>query len=236
MSDTHVTEFEHHRVNLLLPWWINGTLDKRDQRLVETHVGSCTICQKDCNVLRLCLDSNATEPEATYDVNNAFANVMQRIDLYEDGGKLPVTDTFTESTIVEKVSTAGSMQWPSARLTGTLSMAAVAVLLFTAVTLIRSAPDPGFSNGQYHVLSSSTESADDLYLEISFQDKQAMRDGVSQLQKNLDDPNVIVGWEKTGSVTLLFRIAATTSPETLSQVLNRLGESDVVDEAALVMP
>ena len=237
MSDTHVAEFEHHRVSLLLPWWINGTLDIHDQRLVKRHVGSCTICQEDCNVLRLCLDNKTTESETTPDVNDAFANVMQRIDLHEDGDKLLVADAFTESTMAdEKVSTVGSKQWPSAQLTGTLSIAAAVVLLFTTVMLIRSIPDPVSSDGQYHVLSSSTASADDLYLEVSFRDQLAMRGGVSQLQKTLDDPNVIIGWEKTGNKTLLFRIAATTSPETLSQVLNRLGESDAVNKAALVMP
>ena len=234
MSDIHVAEFEHHRVSLLLPWWINGTLDKYDQQLVERHISSCTICQEDCNVLRLCLDSNITEPETTPDVNDAFTNVMQRIDVYEDRGKVGVADAFTEPTMAEEISTAGSKQWPSAQLTGTLSMAAAVVLLFTTVLLTRSIPDPVVSDGQYHVLSSSTASADDLYLEVSFLDQRATRDGVSQLQKSMDDPNAIIGWEKTDDMTLLFRIAATTSPETLSQVLNQLSESDAVNKAALV--
>ena len=235
MSDTHVAGFEHHRVSLLLPWWINGTLEERDQRMVEKHVGSCTICQEEYNLLRICLFDEATEPETTPDAKGQLADVMKRIDLYEDAGKSGGADNFAESTVVNHVSTADSLRWSNAKLTGMLSMVAVVLLLFTTVILMRSTPDSVVSDGQYNVLSSPTPATDDLFLEVRFQDQLAAREGFAQLQKSLDNPNVIMGWKKTDDVTLLFRIAATTSPATLSLLLNRLGESDAVNKAALVV-
>lgn len=246
MRDTQLIEFEHNRVNLLLPWWINGTLGKREQQLVEKHVDSCALCQRESEVLRRCLNEKTAEPETLPNVNHALASVLQRIDCYEKEGQSSVLDSEVEcqygvadsvsgSLVTDTVADVASRQWPRAKLTSTLSMAAAAILLFAVMAMLRTTPAPVPGDGQYQVLSSSTPSADDLYLEVRFRDQWAARDGVAHLQVSLNDPDMITGWEKTDDLTMLFRIAATASPETLSQLLKRLGASDVVNKAALVL-
>ena len=47
-----MTNATHTRVERLLPWYVNGTLDAEDLRLVERHLDSCRTCESDVELLR----------------------------------------------------------------------------------------------------------------------------------------------------------------------------------------
>ena len=42
---------EHETVELLLPWYVNGTLDPEEHQLVERHLDRCAICRENLAML-----------------------------------------------------------------------------------------------------------------------------------------------------------------------------------------
>src|SRR6185503_8889039 len=58
-------EAVHERVQELLPWYVNGTLDEREAREVERHLFSCPGCEKEaaqCRALAAAVSAPETEP------------------------------------------------------------------------------------------------------------------------------------------------------------------------------
>lgn len=47
MVDNMDRNDEHSEVNLLLPWYVNGTLGKADSRRVERHLSGCASCARE---------------------------------------------------------------------------------------------------------------------------------------------------------------------------------------------
>ena len=43
---------DHDELDLLLPWYVNGTLDSEEQAIMERHVAQCTECSANVVVLR----------------------------------------------------------------------------------------------------------------------------------------------------------------------------------------
>ncbi len=43
--------FDHHDIDLLLPWYVNGTLDSVEQDRVANHVAVCAICRDSVSLL-----------------------------------------------------------------------------------------------------------------------------------------------------------------------------------------
>ena len=73
MTEALVSDFEHRRLQSLLPWWLNGTLDADEQRQVEQHLKVCASCRKECEFLAHCNEafSDMDSPEPDFDA--AFA-------------------------------------------------------------------------------------------------------------------------------------------------------------------
>ncbi len=47
MADSMDRNDEHLEVNLLLPWYVNGTLGQADSERVERHVSGCALCARE---------------------------------------------------------------------------------------------------------------------------------------------------------------------------------------------
>lgn len=45
-------QLDHDDVDILLPWFVNGTLDDGERKRVQRHVGSCATCQNSILVLQ----------------------------------------------------------------------------------------------------------------------------------------------------------------------------------------
>jgi anti-sigma factor RsiW len=54
MSDNHPLENAsmHQGITLLLPWYVNGTLDELSRERVDAHVAGCTACRDDLSLER----------------------------------------------------------------------------------------------------------------------------------------------------------------------------------------
>ncbi len=50
---------ECRTVSELLPWWLNGTLDKHEARLVEQHLRTCDACREELRATRRARDLHA---------------------------------------------------------------------------------------------------------------------------------------------------------------------------------
>lgn len=50
---TEVAQDEHREIDLLLPWYVNGSLDGPERERVRLHVQECYFCQQELPLLRL---------------------------------------------------------------------------------------------------------------------------------------------------------------------------------------
>lgn len=53
MPDLRTPHQRHEETSLLLPWYVNGTLEPDERDLVETHLGECAECAAEREDLRL---------------------------------------------------------------------------------------------------------------------------------------------------------------------------------------
>lgn len=68
----------HHAVRDLLPWFVAGTLDAAESRLVDAHLQTCAACRGEVEWERQLREANNVELPAR-DVNRAFAALRARL-------------------------------------------------------------------------------------------------------------------------------------------------------------
>ena len=84
-SDAERTNTQHARLTDLLPWYVNGTLDKVDRADVESHLKVCAICRAElsrCQALKEHLpEIKAWKPSATH-----FSKILDQVEELESPG------------------------------------------------------------------------------------------------------------------------------------------------------
>ena len=69
----------HKVADVLLPWFVNGTLDKDELAFVQQHLGECVRCQREVQWLRelraACIDGEAAPGAST-----VFRNLRRQLD------------------------------------------------------------------------------------------------------------------------------------------------------------
>lgn len=68
----------HEAAQLLLPWLLAGTLDGAELAMVQNHLQGCAQCQADLAWQRK-LRTMAPAPDAAFDANRAFAQLLPRL-------------------------------------------------------------------------------------------------------------------------------------------------------------
>jgi hypothetical protein len=68
----------HQKVQELLPWFLNGTLEHDDATLVEEHLRSCAGCRSELDCLRV-LQSTYAQSELAPDAEAALARLRPRL-------------------------------------------------------------------------------------------------------------------------------------------------------------
>jgi Putative zinc-finger len=48
-----VAQDEHREIDLLLPWYVNGSLDEPERERVRLHVQECHLCQQEVQLVSL---------------------------------------------------------------------------------------------------------------------------------------------------------------------------------------
>jgi len=57
-----IQEMDHEEIDLLLPWYVNGTISEEDRHRVEEHLHECNQCQKEVLFLKRLGEAVETEP------------------------------------------------------------------------------------------------------------------------------------------------------------------------------
>ena len=69
----------HKVADVLLPWFVNGTLDKDELAFVEQHLSACLRCQREVQWLRE-LRAACVDGEATPGASTVFRNLRRQLD------------------------------------------------------------------------------------------------------------------------------------------------------------
>src|SRR5256885_11285951 len=70
---------EHKVADVLLPWFVNGTLDKDELAFVEQHLSECVRCQREVQWLRE-LRAACVDGEAAPGASAVFRNLGRQLD------------------------------------------------------------------------------------------------------------------------------------------------------------
>lgn len=69
---------EHEQVSLLIPWYVNGTIDPGQRKLVERHLQCCVLCQEEAAAMRV-LETGLKQAPSPAMVKGDFANLMAMV-------------------------------------------------------------------------------------------------------------------------------------------------------------
>src|SRR5258708_21310213 len=76
----------HENVWLLLPWYVNGTLEAAERRLVDEHLVGCALCREElgrCRGLSAALRSGEESAPSPHPIQ--LARLLERVEASERG-------------------------------------------------------------------------------------------------------------------------------------------------------
>ena len=82
-----MTHSDHQKVSLLLPWYINKTLDDYDKDFVENHISTCLVCRIELTNLQKLSAFVRQEDVADSAAHAAFSQLKNRIHQVETPSK-----------------------------------------------------------------------------------------------------------------------------------------------------
>lgn len=199
---------DHDDIDLLLPWYVNDTLDPADHERVASHVADCSECRDSVALL--------TDVQAAVVRNKAT----------------PIVPQPRVNELLESIDTDHSVSYPDRR-QWTSFTAAAAITLLAIATLIITNPEPV----QYETATSTQSAASmDYVLRIQFESRtsQNERDRVLQDIGARD----ISGSFAEGSYRVIVQLSAASLEELNRYTgnLESLPEVETVSIVALQLP
>ena len=82
----------HHPAQVLLPWYVNGTLDADERAQVEAHLADCAACRHEAQSLRAFGAAYARDGAGAADAETALARLSERLDAAVDTPEASDTD------------------------------------------------------------------------------------------------------------------------------------------------
>lgn len=70
---------EHEGTCLLLPWYLNGTLEGEELQRVRQHLGTCLVCRQELTSLRRQVEFTEVHDQPLTSSEESFARLMHRI-------------------------------------------------------------------------------------------------------------------------------------------------------------
>jgi len=147
----------HVRSEVLLPWYVNGTLDLAERLFVESHIAQCDRCRTDLARLRSIADE-VRELDVDPDRDLALGRLSARIDAV-DGGEAPPSVPLRRR--------GGSALWADARILQMLVVLQVGALAALGAIGLRTVPEV-----EYRTLAAPAASTDRGRLIIAFDSAQ----------------------------------------------------------------
>jgi anti-sigma factor RsiW len=91
MSDNHPLENAsiHQEIVLLLPWYVNGTLDEVSRGKVDAHVGACPACREDLSLEQRIFARIDGETAIDYMPRASLKRLQTRLASLQSGAALP---------------------------------------------------------------------------------------------------------------------------------------------------
>ncbi|MEQ1621305.1 MAG: zf-HC2 domain-containing protein [Methylococcales bacterium] len=70
---------EHHQTTLLLPWYLNQSLEPAERQLVEQHLQNCNDCKMELASLQLIADAVANGSNADFSPEESFSKLRAKL-------------------------------------------------------------------------------------------------------------------------------------------------------------
>ena len=71
---------EHEDITILLPWYVNGTLDEADRQRVDAHLATCEVCRDELSLCNDMRDATVTDGTIPIPPLASAAGVLARAD------------------------------------------------------------------------------------------------------------------------------------------------------------
>ena len=229
MNVLHTPSSSHEDTFLLLPWYVNGTLEPDERAHVEEHVNKCPICQQEIMLLmrvEKTIGSVQTNGQEKLVLNpqTGLDALLQRIEQSES------RNTRNPGFIGRiKDYVAGLSLHPFERYGWAAALPVVALVLVTAILVWPQMPS---HEPAYQTLTGQTPPAQDaLRLRVIFADTTTDSDAQSVLDQM--DERIVVNRSADGSYML--EVPANTGAGTITALLHTLKSNDKVATAELVL-
>jgi len=211
MND-QIKKYGHDDVDLLLPWYVNRTLDSVEHEDVRSHITTCARCQENVSLLEK-VQAGVQHDSATPIVQSRFDDLLEEIEA--DSGER------------------GHRSWLPA-----LAMAASIAALVIAATLALSNKGPGVDGAtRFETATSSEQTARlDYVLTIQFEGGVALSERERILQE-IDAVDIATGSEED-TFRVIIRLPATSLEdlERYTQEIAARSEIKSVSVVALQLP
>jgi len=207
-----VKKYGHDDVDLLLPWYVNGTLGTVEYECVQSHVADCARCQESVSLLEK-VQAGVQHGSATPIVQSRFDDLLE--DIETDSGRQ------------------GHRSWLPA-----LALVASIAALVIAATMALSNKGPG-ANGatRFETATSLEQSAPlDYVLDVQFEDGVALRERERVLQE-IDAVEIVTGRDED-TFRIVIRLPVTSLEDLERHTLKIAARSEIksVSVVALQLP
>ncbi|MDA0679668.1 MAG: anti-sigma factor [Proteobacteria bacterium] len=208
------TSTQHEQVSLLLPWFVNNTLDDMEREIVQNHIDECSECEKDV-ALYSSLRSAVTRSSPTPILPNA--NLTRLLDSIDGAKVFPSTRRIPRFRI-------------------TLVASLTATLVVTALTLIYQARTQPVPTRFQTATSAVPVAAMDYVLNVHFAagTEAADRDKV---WREIDARSITPGdAEGLYQVTVKLRVSTLEELEQYTRDVQSLTSVQSIEVVAMQLP
>lgn len=220
---------EHEERLVLLPWFVNRTLEVVQRENVSMHVGRCESCQREVRFLSLLNETLRNDAQNGYhanvDVEKSLAIMMSRIDAEERRQGTMLSRVSFSSHWINNVSQfakiLGGTQWGAAAIM-------VLLVVVSGIQWFHSPPD-----SDYSVLSSSGLQSTSMRLSVIPTSAERWDQVQSAIKEEFDRLGHSIGVRKTGIGEFIVVLEGDGGIDELSEMIGDLESMELIKQVKL---